>query len=575
MVGTISAKLVQEAAYNMINILDKGRFHFSYGLALAPLAEGGEDDSLLLTAANQLNLAGPEAVQDKSQYVIVADLNLQAGKKAMEMSDFVLAYSYFNNGISFLQKKHWVEHYSLSLELFDLAAKCALTNRDIVRLKLHYEEVIAHGRSYEDKLNVMCFFTRALASSSRLPESIEMTLNILANVGIELRGNESSMDACVQETKDLLSVCTGDEILNTKCMTDPTMITAMKFLGKLLVGMSNTRPKSAPHVMQRIIQLSLEHGMSPVSPIGFVHLGSYIAKLGDISEGYHYVKLARSLLDKNGYRESSGEVIFIGTHVRAYVEPLQATLEYHNEGYVAAMASGDIMQAALNISLGNRLFFFSGVNLQTVRGKMADSVNFMQERKMLIFMIHLQYLQHTVFELIGTDEKPKYDSPEEKNILATNPNVMTTYYFHGAYTSFVFRFYDDDKLNAEKYLDCIVNTWANLTYAHSVHAFYMGLIYFWLARNSREEQQWHERGTRSKLALKKWAESSQWTFENKWYLLEAEESYCNGDFDTAYKFYEKAISSAKEHKVSVKCIGGALVRLIALLFTDGTCALLF
>ena len=109
---------------------------------------------------------------------------------------------------------------------------------------------------------------------------------------------------------------------------------------------------------------------------------------------------------------------------------------------------------------------------------------------------------------------------------------------------------DDAKHNAEKYLDCIVKTWANLTYAHSVHAFYMGLIYFWLARNSREEPKWHELGKKSKLALKKWAESSQWTFENKWYLLEAEESYCNDDLVTALSYYEKAISSAKDHKVS-------------------------
>eukprot|EP00985_Skeletonema_marinoi_P006075 scaffold2639_cov69-Skeletonema_marinoi.AAC.1 len=139
----------------MIAILDQGRFHFSYGMALAPLAYGdGEgDDSILLTAANQFNLAGPEAVHDKSQNVTVANLNLQAGKKAMEMSDFVLAYSYFDNGISFLRKKHWEEHYKLSLKLFDLAAKCALTNGDIVILKLLSEQVIAYVRSYEDKLN--------------------------------------------------------------------------------------------------------------------------------------------------------------------------------------------------------------------------------------------------------------------------------------------------------------------------------------------------------------------------------------------------------------------------------------
>jgi hypothetical protein len=294
--------------------------------------------------------------------------------------------------------------------------------------------------------------------------------------------------------------------------------------------------------------ISLLHGMSPVSPIGFVHLGSYTAKLGDINEGYHYEKLARSLIDKVGSRESAGEVIAFGAPIRQYVEPLQATLEYHNEGYAAAMASGDIMQAAVNILCGNALFFFAGVNLQTARDKCAESINFMHERKMLIFGMTAKYFQHSLFKLIGIDEKPKDVSAEEAKILATNSSVQVTCYYQKAYISFMFRLYDDSKHYAEKHWDCISNTWPNLFAAHAFHTFHMGLIYFWVARNSRE-QRWYERGKRSKLALKKWAESSKWTFENNWYLLEAEESYCNNNFEVAKLFYEKAISSAKEHKV--------------------------
>eukprot|EP00573_Skeletonema_grethae_P008996 CAMPEP_0201694624 /NCGR_PEP_ID=MMETSP0578-20130828/6819_1 /ASSEMBLY_ACC=CAM_ASM_000663 /TAXON_ID=267565 /ORGANISM="Skeletonema grethea, Strain CCMP 1804" /LENGTH=110 /DNA_ID=CAMNT_0048180323 /DNA_START=1 /DNA_END=333 /DNA_ORIENTATION=+ len=109
--------------------------------------------------------------------------------------------------------------------------------------------------------------------------------------------------------------------------------------------------------------------MSPVSPVGFVHLGSYVAKLGDITEGYRYVTLARSLMDRVGSRESAGEVISIGTQVRAYIEPLQATLEYHNEGYAASMASGDIVQAAFNTVLICSSSLSAGVNLQIMREK--------------------------------------------------------------------------------------------------------------------------------------------------------------------------------------------------------------
>ena len=165
---------IQEAAYKLIKFVDRCEFHFSYGMALAPL--GDEEEDFIFTAATQLNLARPEAVEDERQYAIVAKHNLRAGKKAMEMSDFEAAYSYFDHGITFLRKKHWEEHYALSLELFDLAAECALTNGDIVSLNILSEQVIAKGRSYEDKLNVMYFVTCSLVSSFKIPDQLEWDL---------------------------------------------------------------------------------------------------------------------------------------------------------------------------------------------------------------------------------------------------------------------------------------------------------------------------------------------------------------------------------------------------------------
>jgi len=499
---------VQEAAYSM-NSLDRCRFHFTYGMALAPLAVGEEDFDILVLfiAANQFNLGGPGAVQHESQKVFVANLNLRAGKKAMEMSDFEAAYSYFDSGISFLRKKHrhWEEHYSLSLELFDVAAKCALTNGDFVSLNRLSQQVSRNAQSSEDKLNVIYLATCSLAYSSKLPESIEKGLDVLSKLGIELRGQGSrGTETCVQETKELLSAYTDDEILSTPRMTNPTMIMAMKFLGKLVTGMTQIMPKSVPYVTQRIIQLSLHHGMSPVSPIGFVHFGSCVAKLGDISGGYHYVKLALSLLDEVGSRESAGEVISFGAQVRAYVEPLQAALEYQHEGYAAAMASGDVFLAAGNSMTYCSNSFFAGVNLQTMRAKYADAIKFMEERKIVVFKVQMQYNQHTIFKLIGTDEEPKYVSAEEQSILATNNGVRTSYYFYKAFTSFMFRLEDDTKENTEKYLACIDNSWANLL---------LHLAFYTL------------------------------------YLLEAEESFCNNDFEAAKAYYEKAVLSARNHKV--------------------------
>eukprot|EP00985_Skeletonema_marinoi_P003659 scaffold1598_cov139-Skeletonema_marinoi.AAC.3 len=535
---------IQEAAYNTLPADERCIFHHVCGMALASYSTSESDDNILLAAVNQINLGGPSAIQNTSQSFTIATVNLRAGQKAMVMSDFGAAYSYFNHGISFLQEGYWQEHYDLSLELFDLAAKCALTNGDIVSLNLLSEQVIAYGRSLEDKLNVLYLVTCALAFSSRLPESIQKSIGVLTKLGIDLKESRST-EACIQETMTLLSTRTDDEILNTRQMTDPTMIVAMKFLTKLESSMSQTTPRSVPFVTQQIIELSLSKGMSPMSPIGFVYLGGFMSKRGDISSGYRYVKLALSLLDKVG-RECAGEVIWMATQVKIFVEPIQAANEHHNDGYEASMVAGDVFNALLNAFLKNSCKYVAGVKLQTMREEYNKSERLAKENNYSILLVVIKQVQRDVLRLIGSDEEVTI--PEEEILIASNNSVLKSYCFRNAHISFMFRSYDDAKEYVLKFYECRENAWANLMVTHVNHALYTGLISFWVARKSRDAQCWIARGNESKLTLKRWAESSPWTFENKWYLLEAEESFSHNDYEAAKLFYKHAISSAKFHK---------------------------
>ena len=536
---------IQEAAYNTVPAHQRYLVHHLYGMALASFSTTQSDDSILLTAANQINLGGPIAVQDSRQSLTVADINLRAGKKAMEMSDFGAAYSYFSHGISFLREGYWQEHYDLSLELFELAAKCALTNGDFSNLKLYSEEVMKEARSFEDGLNVIYFSTCALAYSLRLPDSIQKSIEVLGKLGIDLQESRST-EASVQETITLLSTRTDEEILNTRRMTEPTMIIALKFLAKLELGMTQTKPRSVPFVTQKIIELSLTKGMSPMSPIGFVYLGAFVSKRGDISSGYRYVKLALSLLDKVG-RESAGEVICFATQVKIFVEPIQAALEYHEDGYTASMAAGDVFNAMVNKILKTSCIYVAGAKLQTLRDEHEIMMRLAKENNHLIFLVQMKQVQRDVLRLIGSDEEVTI--PEEANLIASNNSVLKTSCFRKAYISFMFRSYDDAKEHVLKFFACRENAWANLMANHINHALYTGLISYWVARKSRDGQKWYDRGNECKMTLKRWAESSQWTFVNKWYLLEAEESFTNNDFEAAKSFYKEAISFAKLHKV--------------------------
>jgi len=342
---------IQEAAYNMILEEERCLFHFKYGMALVSPSMENVDDDILFIAVNQLNLGGPAAVQDMSQTANVASLNLRAGKKAMEMSDFEAAYSYFDHGITFLPRKHWDEHYSLSLELFDLAAKCALTKSDFDSLTVLTEEVTTTTHDFKDKLNVLYLSVYALSISFKLPEAVEKGLDILSKLDIGLHLEKVNPEASAKVTRDLLAAHPGDELLNYRRMTDPPMIMAMKVLVKVALCMNQMSPEAVLPIVEKMIQLSLSHGLSPVTPIGLAYFGSYTAKIGHIEEGYRYVKFSLTLLQKMGSIENLGEIYGMATQIKCFVEPVQAVCEHphFNNAYIAAMTSGDVLVAMAQI----------------------------------------------------------------------------------------------------------------------------------------------------------------------------------------------------------------------------------
>ena len=103
-----------------------------------------------------------------------------------------------------MREHHWGEHYDLSLELFELTAKCALSNGDHKRVSLLFEQVLEVAHSFEDKLEITYTNVRSLLTSSCLGEALTKGLYVLNlnEFGIVLSGD---LDALLMETKSMLA----------------------------------------------------------------------------------------------------------------------------------------------------------------------------------------------------------------------------------------------------------------------------------------------------------------------------------------------------------------------------------
>ena len=132
-----------------------------------------------------------------------------------------------------------------------------------------------------------------------------------------------------------------------------------------------------------------------------------------------------------------------------------------------------------------------------------------------------------------------------KNVdVAQNEEIV---HFNKLYVGFMFRRYDEVKQLAVAY-DAIASLPFNtILISHCMHVFYWGLINFWIARKTMDVI-WFDRGEKAIENMRSYAECSSWNIQNKLLLLQAEQCFYLDDIESAKRYYDAAILSAKEHK---------------------------
>jgi hypothetical protein len=523
-----------------------------YGLALGFVAVREKNDRLLLTAVSQINHGGPQAVIDDEQALVVANLNLDAGKKAMNMSDLFSAHSFFKHGISYLPTGHWNEHYDVSLELFNLAAKCAMMNAEYDSLRVLTGQVMRHAKSFKDKCQVTLITITLLGWSGDGPEAVELINSTLSRLEEQLPAKITPVviKRYLGNTKAQLAGLSDDALLIYPAMTNPSKMLAVEVLAKLFNILTFTGERSAmPIIPFKMIQISLTYGMSPLSPVGFAQYGNYLALAKDeFEEGYRYVKLALSLMKKMPSRAHDGTTIYYANLTKLHVEPMQSSIEGYLDAYEASMKSGNPL-ALQSSFVYNTLFFWLGKELNAVVVSLKDTMKESKYHKNLLILSIMPPMFRMVLRLMGQSDTPQEDDLtsafgetwNEGDITGKHLTHLHAMFFVRLSEALLFREHDKARDATEKYFSVdksvdrhsvFINMFLKrlmlfleltssmaLTFAFPrlhTHS-YSGLVSFWVGREKgdKNSKKWIERGVKCKEEIEKLAVSaSVWNFQN-------------------------------------------------------------
>lgn len=280
----------------------------------------------------------------------ISELNLRAGKKAIQSSLFLPSVAYLNQGIALLPQNHWQSHYELSLELYSVAAQAEYSIGNFEQMQHHCDAVISQqDRPLLDKRRVYNAMLDSIGAQDRMGDAAKLCVEILAKLGCKFPkyGAAFCTIAGLMRTIHAKRQRTPEMIAKYKTMTDPAKIWAMNLLDKLFTFWYQDKNDNVPLAILKSQRWTIKYGVCDVSMPNFASVGFMLgAFLADFDGGEIYAKHALELLEKSG-----SEAIKSRTLLVAYGSNLHWKIPFNDcvkpllEGYNVGMKMGDVESA--------------------------------------------------------------------------------------------------------------------------------------------------------------------------------------------------------------------------------------
>lgn len=194
--------------------------------------------SLISIACDQLDSAGPDAVEDEMKRLTFAEYNLSAGQKSSHQGNHRAALYYYSKGIEFLGNECWLVDYQLCLALHHGAVSASFSLAEADDCIGYAEKVVEHV-SFEDSLKVLTFILKSLAQSGRHDQCISRGLSILRKLkfDIPLSPSKETTRQAMASTDSILSQFSVDQILSLCDVTiDDSVLNIIRIMDSFYVS---------------------------------------------------------------------------------------------------------------------------------------------------------------------------------------------------------------------------------------------------------------------------------------------------------------------------------------------------
>ncbi|MGR3179759.1 MAG: ATP-binding response regulator [Candidatus Anammoxibacter sp.] len=556
---------VQQAAYSLIPEDIRSETHLKIGNLILKNSSGEKRDENVFEIVNHLNFAG-QLVTGRNERKILAELNLTAGKKAMQSTAYEVALKYLSAGTDMLPGDSWQVNYDLTLSLYMQRSECEYLCGNFNVAEPLFDLILKNVKSPLEKTRV--FNTKILlyTNQNKFEDAIKLGIEGLKQYGIKLSLRPGKVAILLEYMRSrwyrikrsFEGKKTIKELYNLPDMSDPEKLEVMSILKNLPAPAYFFNMDLFALVNLKMVNLSLRYGNTDVSSFGYATYGMILGGVfGDYTSGYEFGELALRLNKRfdNVSLKNKAPFVFYSfikhwkKHVRNDVDSLTGV--YHT-----SLECGDLIYAGYTLVIAIMKAVIRGDYLDDVQKKSENYLDFLNRIKdknsafyitiVKQFALCLKGLtnEHVSFNDENYDETDQLKLMEDENAIVP----LHWYYIFKLKALFIFKEYDDALKMAEKSSRMMEASLGQIYLAEHYLFYSLTVASLFHEKNSNEKKIYWRILNKNKKKLKKWAANCPENFLNKYLLVCAEMAKLSGKDREAMDLYDRAIESAHDNE---------------------------
>lgn len=345
---------VQQAAYSLIAADLRTELHLRIGRLL--LDSRPEPGDLLFDVVGHLNQA-TALISSPAERLRLAELNLQAGKKAAASTAYAPALAYLETGAGMLPADAFEGRYELAFELHLELSRCLFLTSQYDRAEAALGELLGRARSNVDRVKVNIIQISLYQTRGNIDGVLRLAIEGANRLGLSIpeAPGEGDVPAEMARIAELVGERDVDSLSELPPMTDPEKLSVMSlvaFMGPAAYLAIQSRPGLWQLVVLKSVRYSLEHGHSPFGVYGYCCYGMILGPgMGQYEAAHKWGRLAVRIAERAGDRT----YLCIGTYLHGafldtWINHLDSSMELAERAFQLGMDAGNLMWCSLTHS---------------------------------------------------------------------------------------------------------------------------------------------------------------------------------------------------------------------------------